>query len=345
MRAVLALVAAAFLSTAAAQPNLFVSPLGVVLSAGKIIYDYDFTREYHVLVKSAGKDERDARMHGFQIAVEYAVGQLIVSETEVKDDVVARKDIIQYSSGFVSRYDVKDKSIIGDETVVVMDVWVKSNKIADRLVNHTKQKNTIDGRNLAAQIKTTQQQSSNGDKVLKAILSDYPTRSFNVTHKDVYAQHNGNRTVSMTIPITFTWNESYLKSVGEALVAINEGVHYKNRKYGYRLVSRLPGIVYSPTYDVWTEDFTRYTMFNDTFTKVGVQVDIFNRAGLRIHSQCEEPQHELALFIKNQIILDGRAKLNHNMVVENMSEEFVETMDKMTITAVKYCKQPLMARR
>lgn len=346
MRYAVAVIAAAFLSTATAQSNwIYPSPFGVIVSAGKLIYDSDYKREHLVTVKSIGNDERDARAHGFQLAIEHVVGQLILSESAINNKEVVRKEIIQYSSGYVSKYEVRELTKSGDQTIVVMDVWVKESKIADRLTANIQQNNKVDGRNVAARIITVQRQTDNGDRVLRAVLNDYPTKAMNVSYKDVYVERTSDRNVNMVIPVTVGWNEGYLKGVGEALVAINEGVSYKNRRNGYRLVSRLPGIIYSRTYDVWTEDIKRYSLFNDTFATIGIRVEIFNGGGNRIYEKCDTPQHELAKFIDNQVILDGRAKLNHTMVVEIQSEEFVENMDRIVITAVKYCKQPMMAGR
>lgn len=345
MRIAVAIIAAAFLSNASAQSNnlFYPSPLGIILSAGKLMYDHDSNREHLVTVKSSGKTEAEARANAFQLAVEYTVGQLVLSEQEVSNNQVVRNDTIQYSSGYVSRYHVKNKELDSGNVVLVTDVYVKQSKISHRLVNHSTDKSRVDSKNLAAQVRTAVDQTRTGDRVLKTVLNDYPLRAFNITHKDVYVERN-NRSLDMVIPITLTWNVEYLQSVGEALQAVNEGVENRDRKHAYRLVSRLPGL-FSRTYDVWTADYKRYALFNDTFSVVGIKTQIFDESGKVLIEKCVEPQHSLTSFFSNQIIIDGRSKLEHKLTFEGLSEEKLDGMSRISITAVRQCKEVLVARR
>jgi hypothetical protein len=347
MRFAVAFIAAAFFSTASAQSNSFLypSPLGIVLSAGKLIYHSDSNREHLVTVKSIGKTEAEARTNAFQLAVEHVVGQLVLSEREVSNNQVVRNDIIQYSSGYVSRYDVKKREVVGNEQILIIDVYVKQSKIADRLVNHSTDKTRIDSKNLAAQVKTLVDQTRTGDRVLKTILNDYPSKAFSVSNKDVYMERGQHRGLVMVVPVKLVWNHQYVESLGEALITTGEGIDYHNRKHGYRLAARVRGQVFSKTYDVWTEDYRRYNMLNSTFSTVGIKVEVLDSTGNIVTQSCIEPMHELTKFINNQIIVDGTAKLEHVIRIDNINESLVEEMDKITITAVKSCKPMMVAKR
>lgn len=347
MKIAVALVAAAFLSTATAQTNslLYPSPLGIVISTGKFIYDYDFNREHLVTVRSIGKTEAEARTNAFQLAVEHVVGQLILSEREVSNNQVVRNDIIQYSSGYVSRYDVKKRETSGNQEILLVDVYVKQSKIAQRLVNHSADKSRIDSKNLAVQVKTLSNQTKNGDKVLKTILNDYPSRALIVSHKDVYVERSQQRGLTMGVPVRLTWSNEYVESLGEALLATKEGLEYQNRKYGYRLAARVNKSLIPRTYDIWTEDRTRYNMMNYTFSTIGIKLEISDSSGNVIVENCVEPMHQLTKFVNNQIIVDGTAKLEHTVTIDNLDVDMIDRMDRINIIAVKDCKPTMMAKR
>lgn len=347
MRFAVAFLAAAFLSTASAQSNSFLypSPLGIVLSAGKLIYNSDSNREHLVTVRSIGKTEAEARTNAFQLAVEHVVGQLILSEQEVSNNQVVRNDIIQYSSGYVSRYDVKMKEAAGNDQILIIDVYVKQSKIADRLVNHSTDKTRIDSKNLSVQVRTLVEQTRTGDRVLKTILNDYPSKAFSVSNKDVYMERGQHRGLVMVVPVRLTWNRQYVESLGEALLVTRESVEYHNRKHGYRLAARVGGMMFPKTYDIWTEDYKRYTMMNDAFSTIGIRVEVLDSKGKVVIESCIEPMHQLTKFVNNQIIVDGTAKLEHVVKIDDIDENLVEGMEKLMITAVKSCKPMMVAKR
>lgn len=342
MRLAVAILAAAFFTNASAQSNsvLYPSPLGVVLSAGKFLYNYDHERQHLVTVKSYGKDETEARKQGFQLAIEHVVGQLILSDREVVDNQVVRNEIIQYSSGYVSKYEVKSKETIGRDVVLVIDVWVKQSKIAQRLVNHSTDKSRIDGKNIKARLESVNNQTANGDRVLNAVLNDYPLRAFSIQTKNITI--DSSRAVTMTIPVVIRWNPEYLQSLGEALVKTNEGVLYSDRKHGYRLAVRTGGWI-PKTYDVWTADYKRYTMFNSTFSDIAVKVEVFDEFNNPVLTRCVSFNHEMTKFINNQIVIDGSAKVQQDVDLL-IEESMIESMHRLVVTAVRQCNV-VMAKR
>ena len=339
MKPLLVLLSAALISTADAQtifsqvqPNI----IGSVVRASSYMFS---APEQLVTVRVVGRTEAEARQNGFKLAIEYAVGQIVLSESEIKDKNVVRDEIIQYSSGYVTKYEVKERTMERGENILLMDVYVKSSKIADRLTASVNTKGRIE-KSLSVKTQTYNNQATSGDKALKTVLNDYPYKALIVSFKDVYARPNDKRLADMVVPVNVTWNEDYLKGVGELLIVTGNDVPYRNRRSAYRIVSRLPGIFYSRTYDTWTEDFSRYTLFNVTFSTLGINVDVLDKAGRVVVSKCEEPTQQLAIFHDNQIILDGRGKLQHTVVFEDLNENTIEAMDKLVITAVKYCKTP-----
>ena len=58
----------------------------------------------YVEVIGEGATLDQARQQGFGLAVEHAVGTVIVRETAVRNSRIARDEIITYSSGYVDRF-------------------------------------------------------------------------------------------------------------------------------------------------------------------------------------------------------------------------------------------------
>ncbi len=143
----------AFSLTSHAQNALSVitpSPLTIALTVGQWLIK-DSQKVYFVKVESTASTPAQAREEGFRLAVRQAVGALVVAETEVKNQQLVRNDIIQYSSGYVQDFKILSESQVGSMSRVVMDVWVSDSKIANRLLNVSKDDGSIDGEKSAVQ--------------------------------------------------------------------------------------------------------------------------------------------------------------------------------------------------
>jgi hypothetical protein len=109
------------------------SPLGIVLTVGKWIYDASTRKQvYYIEVAGQGSNPTEARDNGFRLAVEQAIGSLISSETEVQNGRIVRDEIISYASGFVDRFEIIETRTTGTGTLVFMRVWVKRSDLSDR---------------------------------------------------------------------------------------------------------------------------------------------------------------------------------------------------------------------
>ena len=103
-------------ATAATGLELF---LKVPWSLGIHLYQWmsrDQKKVLYVEVMAEGADLEAARQSAFRMAVERAVGVIVSSETEVRDQKIRRDDIITYASGFVSDYKLVDQAQRGGRT-------------------------------------------------------------------------------------------------------------------------------------------------------------------------------------------------------------------------------------
>jgi hypothetical protein len=198
------------------------SPLGIVLSVGKWIYDSATKKQvYYIEVAGQGSNPTEARDNGFRLAVEQAIGTLISSETEVQNGRIVRDEIVSYASGFVDRFEITETRTAGASTLVFMRVWVKRSDLSDRLLNRSEQSGQVDGARASVQLQTLNQERATGDRLLQQVLNDFPRRAFDIEMKptDVNRQ---NRTAVLDINFQLAWNLDYLRSLWTAVDATSQ---------------------------------------------------------------------------------------------------------------------------
>lgn len=200
------------------------SPLGVVLMVGKWIYDATSRQEvYYIEVAGDGDNTQQARMNGFRLAVEQAIGTLISSETEVQNGRIIRDEIISYAAGFVDRFEIINEQATARGVRVSMRVWVKKSALSDRLLNRTGASGQIDGARASVQLQTLNQERATGDALLQQVLNDFPRRAFDIEMRptDIVRQ---NRNAIIEVNFRMTWNKDYLRSLWTALDATSQRV-------------------------------------------------------------------------------------------------------------------------
>lgn len=200
----------------AVTPQMLIpSPLGVVIMVGQWIMQ-DKKRVYYIRVAGTGETTEQARTNGFRLAVEQAVGTLILSETVTRNQRIVRDEIITYASGFVDRFEVITTETRGNQIQITMDVWVGESRIANRLLNQSSADGSIDGSRLSAQVETLRHERASGDRVIETVLRDFPRRAFDVEMQTNRVSFDQNRTVVIDVPYTFKWNRTYYDSLREA---------------------------------------------------------------------------------------------------------------------------------
>lgn len=200
------------------SPQLLVpSPLGVVLTIGKWIYDANINEQvYYVEVEGIGFTSAQARSNGFRLAVESALGSLISSESEVQNGRLKRDEIISYAAGFIEKFEIIQSKSISDGYVVSIKVWVRRSALADRLLGSSKVAGKVDGAGASIQLETLNQERVTGDVLVNTVLKDFPKRAFEVklNRSDVV---RNNRSAQIEIPFSLSWSQDYLRSLWIAL--------------------------------------------------------------------------------------------------------------------------------
>ena len=96
-------------AVAQVDPLSVMSGISTAVNIGKWITQGS-KKVYYVQVEGQGSTFEDAKQQAFKIAVERAVGSLVLNETEVANQDVVRNDVIMYSSGMVEKYVIKNQT-------------------------------------------------------------------------------------------------------------------------------------------------------------------------------------------------------------------------------------------
>ena len=191
------------------------SPLGIVLTVGQWLMQ-ERRQVYYIQVQAPGASFEQARQNAFRLAVEQAVGTLILSETESRNARLQRDEIISYAAGFVDRFEVLRSETTTTGYTVTMDVWVGRSQIAQRLMNDSVATTTIDGNRLATQADTIRHERAQGDRVMAAVLGDFPRRAFDVELARTQVTFTDRRQLQIAIPVTIRWNQDFVRAFYEA---------------------------------------------------------------------------------------------------------------------------------
>lgn len=178
---------------------------------------HSFDDSTPVQVIGIGSTFSEAKANGFNRAIEYVVGTVIVTEKESKHDSLTRNEIINHSSGYVDTYTIIREDAVGGRVKLTMDVYIKHSKIANRILNKDKEETSVNGDQLATQYSTYLDSRKTVTKVINTVLNDYPSRAFSVKKikSDFLLDHDNNARLLITYKLD--WNYNYLVSLNEAL--------------------------------------------------------------------------------------------------------------------------------
>ena len=220
------------LTVIAASVMLFVTPvwsspwwqpssLSVALTVGQWLIR-DQVQVFYLQVQASGADQQQARDQAFRLAVEQAVGSLLVSETEVRNNDVMRNEILNYSSGYVHDFKIVSEKRAANGIELVIDVWVKHSTIADRVLHIGRDSAKLESDRIAEQIRSIQHERAMADRLLATVLNDFPKRSFDIRLEPSRVLMTPNRQTHLEIPMVIGWNEKYVSSLREVIAQINQ---------------------------------------------------------------------------------------------------------------------------
>jgi hypothetical protein len=214
LAAVMVLVAG---SAAAQVPALLVpTPLGTIIS----VYGYlskEQKKIYYARVQSQGATQMEARNNGFRLAVEQAIGPLILSESESQNSRLKRDQIITYSAGMVDRFEIQSQTQTDRGWSLVMDVWVTHSDIAGRLLGDSTTSGNLNGDQLGARVQSLLTERNTGDQVVTAVARDYAARAYDIELRPARVEFDAQRQVQITVPFVIDMNYAYAVALYDSM--------------------------------------------------------------------------------------------------------------------------------
>ena len=173
-----------------------------------------------VQVEGHGNSIDQAKQNGFRNAIEQVVGQVIISDQEVRGGQLTKDWIGGYSAGYVDYFEILETRQEGNVTVVKMNVAVASSKIAQRMMSSGNKSLIINGERLQAQIDTQLEQRDRGDQLIAEVLTSYPYNAYVVNSGITEIGLNARRDVYVDVPYEIHWSRFWLEALNETLGVI-----------------------------------------------------------------------------------------------------------------------------
>lgn len=319
------------------------SPLGIVLTVGQWLMK-DRVEVYHVRVRGTAATETQARDNAFRLAINQAVGSLVVSETAVRNGDIAQHEILNYSSGFIHDFKVLNTTLSGSMVQVEMDVWVSKSLIADRVLNISRGHAQVEGGRISAQIQSFQQERATADRVLDTVLADYPRRAFDIRVGKTQVAADEHRKIWLQVPVEISWNATYLTSLAEAVRTINQ----KPQCSGWLTACQSQYVVRAPGVTAHFDDDRVFWIFerHTARSHPHVMLTILDSTGRSQHRDCfavPELGHDYSPW--KFVEMGGLIQINDwrrkrtNLLVE-LTNLPVSNLDRIEVTAVRVDQCP-----
>jgi hypothetical protein len=224
VRAFVVLLLVLALSAQAQTPPI--STASVVLSVIRIAINLgsgkqDYTQ---VDVVSEGYSVEQARLEGFRTAVNQAVGSVVATQTQTQNQRMVRDEIINYSSGFVDRFEILEQQDRGNRVQLKMRVWVAESKLAHRLLGQSYDSQQVPGGRIGAQVETLLEERQQGDRLIEAVMKDYPHRAFDVRVGKSSVKFDEHRQASIVTDVTIRWDRRFTDAVRDTLRQTNDPI-------------------------------------------------------------------------------------------------------------------------
>ena len=291
---------------------LIPGPMSLIVTAGKWLLDNKTRQRFYVItVTCQDATEERARAGCFKLAVEQTVGSLMLTETHVRDNVRLRQDIIEYSSGYIDRYRIIDKQEDDGVVRLTMEVTVAESRIADRVLNSTKDSAVIDGDRLATITDSFLNQQQQGVRLLGTVAKDFSAQAFDIKIVNTQLIQDYGRGVTMQFTYDMSWNWKYFQSINAALTAIAEPVIGLERK-SYEVIAWMKSPddwIAGTRYKHRFRDPNKFAVLMNYMVDITpvINLEVMDFNGKVVYRQCWKIAQELYQFRtdRNQLLING----------------------------------------
>lgn len=340
---------------------LMPSPLSVVLMVGRWMAEPGPARVYYIRVQARGATENEARREAYKRAIEEAVGSLVLSESAVVNQDLKRREITEYSSGYIDRFKVLNQYHDGGHFVIDMDVWVKHSQIADRLLIKSESSGKIDGLRIQEQVKSLNYERDQGRHVLTLVIADYPERAYDIKDQDLEVRYV-NRQPEITVKFDLGLNPTYMVALWETLKETSQSATggYCGQSCGAPYVVHMVGRHNRILFNRWEWSFglTDASRLKDMWeymaaSRPAVMLTIRDGGGQALHTSCHRwaeidgqiqyhyPPWQFVRFSNDQtrVSIDGRQTLKGRIELRGLPNiGSAQTLDLAVVRGSK-CPQ------
>jgi hypothetical protein len=180
----------------------------------------------YIRVVGTGPTLELAKENAFREAIMIRVGTVVVSERESTITDLKRDDISVYSAGYVNDYKIISVVNNGSIVKVTVNVLVADSKLVNQRLNSGKTTNTINGENASTSYKTFIDQKIKADKLIKTVLSSYPSSAYIVEQSPYQIGVDSFRNAVLSVHYKLKWNYDYIIAFNELMSLVEDG------KYG-----------------------------------------------------------------------------------------------------------------
>jgi len=331
---------------------LIPSPVSVALTLGHWVMTRDNRKVFYVEVQSQAETFTAARSEGYRLAVEHAVGSLILSETEVRNSRMTREEITTYASGYVDRFEVVSEKKVPGGVQLHMKVWVAHSALANRLLNQSATAGRVEGERINAQIETFRTERQAGDRVLNAVLRDFPHRAFDFRMEPTQVIVDNQRRPHLRIVFSMSWNTAYLTALGEAVTKVNQRQNCNSWLKHCQTTNTVQVVMnnYSSNPQGWFDDNVAWNIFHEhlILSKPQILVTIRDAGGTKRFEQCwsaAELDHSsyapwhYAEVGPGAVTVHGLKQRKFDGFLD-ISNQRVETFDRVELRAVRATQCP-----
>ena len=272
--------------------------LGLIVSSSVCCQSIDKKNPGYIRAMGTGESVEIAKNDAFKNAITTIVGSAVLSEKEAVNDKLRKDDLINYSAGYIDRYEIVDTIEKSNGTIVIVDIIVKSSRIHERILNNSQKEKQIDGDRLSTQYATYLKEQQSGDKFLNAILVDYPTRAFEIKQGKHEFKVDTNRNAVLIVPFELKWNYRYLIALNEALAEVRQGDNRSMNRIAVNI--KEPGSFFIKKNMHYFNDTSKYNQVKNTFNSdVTLQLKINDDFGNIVFAECYQPSGNFAGVISN----------------------------------------------
>jgi len=322
------------------------SPITIVLQVGKWLIDNNNQELYQVRVQAKGSTESEARTEAFKLAVDEAVGSLLVSETKIQDGNVKQHDVINYSSGYIHNFEYVNIHRDSSGVTLQVDVWVAGSEIANRLGVTPSATGELKGGKIAESFRSLKQENVSGDKILQNVLNDFPEKALDVKIENIDYTYN-NRTPVLNLTMLIWWKKSYTVAFEETVSQLGKSYSVFNKHSKGATVKKERCLFCSDKHYALDQARTNIVWNGIDRKQPNVLVNILDANGNSVYKSCwtwenlTGNQFKGNLFtsdmINTTIYPDRMLKNNLSINLENFS---VERMDKVELSILRANRCP-----